>query len=443
MKRYIVIIMLSGCLFSNNNSKSRPVSTYSIVAYDENTGELGVAVQSHWFSVGSLVPWAKAGVGAVATQSFVKVEYGPEGLVAMEQGKPANLVLDELIKKDEGRAVRQVAMIDVKGNVAAYTGEKCIYAAGHYIGKNYAVQANLMEKETVWSAMADAFENTSGHISERMMASLEAAEDEGGDIRGKQSASMLVVSGEPTGIPWEDIVMDIRVDDHTEPLKELRRLIRIHKAYQHANMGDKFMEDKKIDEAMLQYEKATSLYPKNPELPYWSAVTLASTGNIDAALPIFLDVFSKSPKLKDLTPRLVISGLLPDNQKLIERIMNVDVMKPADRFYIELVNERNHELEKDDRGNYHIKAGKTQRIFKLIGITDSQEMERIDWKTKNAFSWNDGIQTSDYPILESKTYTKNGVGETMIGIPPEMEGGTVSIYGFYFNQIDSLKIFVH
>ena len=169
-------------------------------------------------------------------------------------------------------------------------------------------------------AMAYAFENTSGHISERMMASLEAAEDEGGDIRGKQSASMLVVSGEPTGIPWEDTVMDIRVDDHTEPLIELRRLIRIHKAYQHANMGDKFMEDKKIDEAMLQYEKATSLYPKNPELPYWSAVTLASTGNIDAALPIFSDVFSKSPKLKDLTPRLVISGLLPDDQELIERI---------------------------------------------------------------------------------------------------------------------------
>ena len=137
MKRYMVIIMLLGCLFSRNNSIIRPVSTYSIVAYDENTGELGVAVQSHWFSVGSLVPWAKAGVGAVATQSFVKVEYGPEGLVAMEQGKPANLVLNELIKKDEGRAVRQVAMIDVKGNVAAHTGEKCIYAAGHFIGKNY------------------------------------------------------------------------------------------------------------------------------------------------------------------------------------------------------------------------------------------------------------------------------------------------------------------
>ena len=443
MKRCIVIIMLLGCLFSRNNSNIRPVSTYSIVAYDANTGELGVAVQSHWFSVGSLVPWAKAGVGAVATQSFVKVEYGPEGLVAMEQGKPANLALDELIKKDEGRAVRQVAMIDVKGNVAAHTGEKCIYAAGHYIGKNYAVQANLMEKETVWSAMADAFENTSGHISERMMASLEAAEEEGGDIRGKQSASMLVVSGEPTGIPWEDIVMDIRVDDHTEPLKELRRLIRIHKAYQHANMGDKLMENKEIDEAMLQYEQAASLYPKNPELPYWSAVTLASTGNIDAALPIFLDVFSKSPKLKDLTPRLVTSGLLPDNKKLIEKIMNVDVMKPADRFYIKLVNERNHELEKDERGDYHIKAGKTQRIFKLIGITDSQEMERIDWETKNSFSWNDGIHTSDYPILGSKTYTKNGVGETMIGIPPEMEGGAVSIYGFFSDQIDSLKIFVH
>lgn len=443
MKRYVIFILLAGLIFSRERSISRPVNTYSIVAYDEETGELGVAVQSHWFSVGSLVPWAKAGVGAVATQSFVKVEYGPDGLSGMEQGKTADQVLKELIREDEGQDVRQVAMIDVNGNVAAHTGEKCIYAAGHQIGKNYAVQANLMENNTVWAAMAYAFENTSGHLSEKMMASLEAAEEEGGDIRGKQSASMLVVTGEPTGIPWEDTVLDIRVDDHPKPLKELKRLIRINKAYKHANLGDKFMEDENITEAMIQYEQATSLYPENAELPYWSAVTLASNGDIDEALQIFFDVFRRAPQLKDLTPRLVSAGLLPDDKQLIEKIMNVGRIINNDNFYMELINERNHELKKDNKGNYHVKAGNTQRIFKLIGVTDSQEMERIDWETKNSFSWNDGIHTNDYPILSSLTYTKDGIGETMIGIPPEMQGCTVLIYGFYLDKVDSLKILVH
>ena len=312
-----------GVLFSQTFSESTPVHTYSIVAFDEETGELGVAVQSHWFSVGFLVPWAKAGVGAVATQSFVKVDYGPEGLNRMENGQSAEEALNSLLAEDEGEAVRQVAMIDVKGSVAAHTGTKCIYAAGHQIGKNYSVQANLMEKETVWPSMANAFERSNGDLAEKMMAALEAAEAEGGDIRGKQSAAMLIVSGNPTGIPWKDVVMDIRVDDHAEPLKELKRLIRIHRAYQHANKGDHYLELEEIEKALVEYEKASEFYPENPELPYWSAVTLASKGNLDQALPIFWKVFKKEPRLRILTPRLVNSGLLPDDPELIEAIIQI------------------------------------------------------------------------------------------------------------------------
>ena len=315
--------IILGVLFSQTFSESTPVHTYSIVAFDEETGELGVAVQSHWFSVGFLVTWAKAGVGAVATQSFVKVDYGPEGLKRMENGQSAEEALNSLLAEDEGEAVRQVAMIDVKGSVAAHTGTKCIYAAGHQIGKNYSVQANLMEKETVWPSMANAFERSNGDLADKMMVALEAAEAEGGDIRGKQSAAMLIVSGNPTGIPWKDVVMDIRVDDHAEPLKELKRLIRIHRAYQHANKGDHYLELEEIEKALVEYEKASEFYPENPELPYWSAVTLASKGNLEQALPIFRDVFQKEPRLRILTPRLVNSGLLPNDPALIEAIIQI------------------------------------------------------------------------------------------------------------------------
>ena len=327
LKNYFLLFCL--ITFANDSfahviPKSNPVSTYSIVAYDEKTGEFGVAVQSHWFSVGFLVPWAKAGVGAVATQSFVKVEYGPDGLALMEDGKSAKEALDQLIFTDKGQAVRQVAMIDSKGGVAAHTGENCIFAAGHTIGKNYSVQANLMEKETVWSSMANAFEKASGDLADRMMASLEAAEREGGDIRGKQSAAMLIVTGEPTGLPWKDTVMDIRVDDNPHPLKELKRLIRIHKAYQHANKGDHYLEINEVDNALIEYEKASDLYPENPELPYWSAVTLVGLGDLDKALPIFSKVFKKEPRLKMMTPRIVDAGLLPKDDKILKLIMELD-----------------------------------------------------------------------------------------------------------------------
>ena len=315
-----ILILFTIVLYSQH----RPVSTYSIVAYDEKTGELGVAVQSHWFSVGSLVPWAKAGVGAVATQSFAKIEYGPEGLELMEKGLTAQGALDSLVSKDPGRAVRQVGMVDAKGNVAVHTGKKCIEFAGHKTGNNFTVQANIMASQTVWPLMAMTFEMTDGDLAERMMVALETAQAEGGDLRGKQSASMLIVSGNPTGIPWKDTVLDLRVEDHPEPLKQLRRLIRIHRAYRHANKGDYYMEIGNVEGALVEYNLSSSLYPENPELKYWTAVTLAGRGKLEEALPMFRDVFQKAPELKTMTPRIVPSGLLPDDNDLLDQIMSVE-----------------------------------------------------------------------------------------------------------------------
>jgi len=309
-------------VFPQKTSSMRPISTYSIVALDETTGELGVAVQSHWFSVGFLVPWAKAGVGAVATQSFVKVDYGPDGLQLMESGITAVDALKTLTSKDEGEAVRQVGMIDIKGNVAAHTGSRCIKYAGHIVGENYSVQANMMANGTVPKAMAVAFEKTKGDLADRMMAALEAAEAEGGDIRGKQSAAMVIVSGEPSGVDWKDTKLSLRIEDHPTPLIELKRLIRVHRAYQHANMGDHYMETEEIDKALIEYSKAAEYYPENAELPYWSAVALANGGRLEEALPVFRSVFQRNPDLKTMTPRLVKSGLLPDDKSLISKIMN-------------------------------------------------------------------------------------------------------------------------
>ena len=321
-KRLILVLAILTLVFPQKTSSMRPISTYSIVALDETTGELGVAVQSHWFSVGFLVPWAKAGVGAVATQSFVKVDYGPDGLQLMESGITAVDALKTLTSKDDGEAVRQVGMIDIKGNVAAHTGSRCIKYAGHIVGENYSVQANMMANGTVPKAMAVAFEKTKGDLADRMMAALEAAEAEGGDIRGKQSAAMVIVSGEPSGVDWKDTKLSLRIEDHPTPLIELKRLIRVHRAYQHANMGDHYMETEEIDKALIEYSKAAEYYPENAELPYWSAIALANGGRVEEALPVFQSVFERNPDLKTMTPRLVKSGLLPDDKSLISKIMN-------------------------------------------------------------------------------------------------------------------------
>lgn len=300
----------------------RPVHTYSIVARDPATGELGVAVQSHAFAVGSGVSWAEAGVGAVATQSFIDPAYGPLGLDLMRAGRSAPDALKGLIAADDGRDVRQVAMVDAAGRVSAYTGSRCIPSAGNHVGDGYSVQANLMDNDNIWPAMARAYEAAKGDLAERLLQALEAAQTAGGDIRGMQSAAILVVKGVSSGKPWQDKIFDLRVDDSPQPLVELRRLVRLQRANNLGNEGDRYFE-KKDDAAALKAYAAEALDPDNAEMAFWHAVALVNTGKVDEALPVFAKAFRMYPKFRELVPRLARVGLLPADQKVIGRIVAV------------------------------------------------------------------------------------------------------------------------
>lgn len=325
MRSTVFTLLISILLFSNTFSQQfhpDPLAhTYSIVAYDSVTGDIGVAVQSHWFSVGTVVCWGEAGVGVIATQSFVNVSFGPRGLELLKKGLTPQQVIDELLKSDEGREFRQLAVLDAKGNAAAFTGKNCIQPAGHIIGKGYSVQANLMLNDKVWPAMAKAFENSKGSLAERMLEALEAAENSGGDIRGKQSAALLVFTGKPRGKIWEDKLVDLRVDDSPEPLVELRRLLKVHRAYEHMNRGDLAVEKNDMETAMKEYTAAMEMFPENLEMKYWTAVTLANNGKFNEALKLFKEVFSKDEKWKILTPRLIPNGLLKVKQEELDKIM--------------------------------------------------------------------------------------------------------------------------
>jgi uncharacterized Ntn-hydrolase superfamily protein len=302
-------------------SPIRPVSTYSIVARDPETGDLGVAVQSHWFSVGALVPWARAGVGAVATQSMVEVTYGPNGLDLMAEGHDAVSVLSDLLGKDERQDIRQVAMVDAFGNAVAHTGANCIPEAGHKVGQGYSVQANLMGPATVPDAMAQAFEKARGPLAERMIAALAAAEKEGGDIRGRQSAAILVVRAESTGEPWNDKLVDLRVEDHPEPVRELERLLTLHRGYEQMNAGDLAVEHGDLDGAEIAYARAEDILGDNLEARYWHAVAMVNAGALDRALPVFADIFRRGENWRELTPRLVGPGFLKVDEETLARIM--------------------------------------------------------------------------------------------------------------------------
>ncbi len=290
---------------------------------DPATGQIGVAVQSHWFSVGSVVPWAEPGIGAVATQSFIDPSYGPRGLYLMRTGTPAPEALAALLRADADSQVRQVAMIDARGRVAAHTGSRDIPAAGHQVGRWYAVQANLMRNETVWPAMARAFEETDGDLAERMLVALEAAEVAGGDIRGRQSAALVVVSGDRTQAPWHRI-FDLRIEDHPDPLGELRRLLMVARAYNAATAGDNFLTAGEVDSALTSYRLASELLPDeatNGELIYWVAVTLADLGRVDEAIPLFRRAFTQDESWMELLGRLPGAGLLSADAATVQRIL--------------------------------------------------------------------------------------------------------------------------
>ncbi len=308
----------------------RPVATYSIVARDGKTGNLGVAVQSHWFSVGSVVPWAEPGVGAVATQSLVEVSYGPKGLTLMREGKSAAKALEELTAQDEGEAYRQVAMIGATGEPAAHTGDLCIAHAGNVMmrfedGTVISVQANMMEKEGVPEAMVAGFNAGRGEFPERLIAALIAAERAGGDIRGRQSAAILVVSGEPTDEPWNEKLVDIRVEDSQTPLHELGRLLFLHKAYQHMDAGDKALEVGDKRRALTEYRIAAQSAGRT-EMYFWTGVALANAGLEKNAAWWLEQAFTDKETgdaWRELLQRLPASKLFPDDKELLERFLAI------------------------------------------------------------------------------------------------------------------------
>jgi uncharacterized Ntn-hydrolase superfamily protein len=275
--------------------------TYSIVARDPDTGELGAAVQSHWFSVGSLVTWARPGVGAVCTQSIAEPAYGPWMLDALARGEAPGDALAALLAKDEAAAFRQVAAIAPTGAPATHTGEKCIGFAGHAAGDDFSVQANMMASEAVWPAMADAFTRATGPLSRRLLAALRAAEAAGGDARGKQSSAIVVVPAE--GEPWRRTV-ELRVEDHPEPLDELERLLILSEAYTLAGHGDDLMGEGRHDEAGEAYRQAAALAPGNHELLFWAGVAEFDTGDRAEGLAQVRRAIELQPGWRDLLARL-------------------------------------------------------------------------------------------------------------------------------------------
>ncbi len=309
----------------NNRSKNNFFAhTYSIVARDPKTGEMGVGVQSHWFSVGSVVSWGEAGIGVVATQSLVNKSFGLRGLELLRQGKSPQEAINLLISDDDGRDVRQVAILDTQGRVATHTGPKCIKHAGHKIGNSFSVQANMMLSDEVWPAMAEAFKRCDNlSLPERIIKSLEAAESVGGDIRGKQSAAILIVAGEPTENKWEDPLIDLRVEDHNEPLKELSRLLKIFRAYEHMNNGDLAIEKGDMAKALKEYDAAQKMFPENLEMTYWTAVSLANQNQMDKALILFKRIFKKDKNWRLLTERLPHSELLNVKEEEMKKILSL------------------------------------------------------------------------------------------------------------------------
>jgi uncharacterized Ntn-hydrolase superfamily protein len=255
--------------------------TYSIVARDPSTGELGVAVQSHWFAVGPIVPWARPGVGAIATQANVRIDYGPRGLELLEAGIEAPEALRRLLAADELRESRQVAFVDAAGRTAAFTGAECMAAAGDTQGDGVSCQANIMVSDAVWPAMLDAFGHAGGPLSLRLLAALDAAEALGGDLRGRQSAAILVVPGE--GEAWEHTI-SLHVEDHPEPLAELRRLHTLDDAYRLAGRADEELAAGRHERAFELFARAATLAPGADELRFWAGLGAAQVGQMELAL---------------------------------------------------------------------------------------------------------------------------------------------------------------
>ena len=295
--------------------------TYSIVARDPETGRMGVAVESHFFSVGPIVPWAEAGVGVVATQAHVEVSYGPRGLELMRGGATAGRALGALVLGDKEADHRQVAMVDSMGRVAAHTGDLCIAEAGDRQGEGVSVQANMMLKATVPDAMLSAYESASGDLADRLLAALDAAEAEGGDIRGRQSAAIVIVKGRASDEPWGDRLMDLRVEDHPEPLVELRRLVEMRRGYDAVERAEEAALNGDLETAATEYAAAEARVGENVEASFWAACSLAAAGQEERARELLKKCVAKNSGWAELLRRLPATGLFLQDPDLIERLL--------------------------------------------------------------------------------------------------------------------------
>jgi uncharacterized Ntn-hydrolase superfamily protein len=274
--------------------------TYSIVARDAASGEMGVAVQSHWFSVGSVVAWARPGVGAVATQSVAEVAHGPNMLDRLAEGLDAATAIESVLLSDEQARYRQLGAVDAQGRAAAHTGSDCIPRAGQVVGEGFACQANMMAAGTVPGAMADAYTSHDGDLPARMLAALQAAEQAGGDVRGRQSAAMVVVPA--TGEPWRTRI-EIRVEDHADPLGELARLLRLARAYEMAGEADELAAEGAHAEATALYVRAAELAPEADELTFWAGLGVAAQ-DLDGGVRLVRNAAAVKPAWLTLLDRL-------------------------------------------------------------------------------------------------------------------------------------------
>lgn len=296
------------------------VATYSIVARDAATGQLGVAVQSCYVAVGAAVIWGEAGVGVVATQSFANIDFGPEGLAMMRDGVAAADALRRLLEGDPQRETRQAALLDARGRAAAHTGTACVAAAGHLVADGVSVQANMMTDDTVWPAMMTTYERATGDLAARLIAALEAAEARGGDIRGRQSAALLVVAGTRTEKPWQGRLFDVRVDDHPDPVAELTRVLRVKRAQ---NAQSRFVGAAtagRMDEAIGALRQATELAPESGETRLAAAMAASFQGRSDDARGILRDLFDAKPNLAEWMRRMIDAGYIPPDAILLETI---------------------------------------------------------------------------------------------------------------------------
>lgn len=293
--------------------------TYSIVALDAATGELGVAVQTRWLAVGSVVPWIRPGVGAIATQSFVDTRYGYAGIELLAAGRAPDDVLAELLAADRDPGIRQVGIVDAAGRAAAHTGADCVAAAGHLARGGVSVQANMMERPTVWPAMLRAYEAAAGDLADRLVAALRAAEAEGGDVRGRQSAALVVVPGRPDAHPW-DIRYDIRVDDARAPLDELDRLLALNRAYEALDAAFEALAVGETTAALAFFEQAATLAPEDDQVRLWQALAAFDSGDEDRGRRLYRSALEVEPRAGEHLRRFVAAGQLPGQERLVARL---------------------------------------------------------------------------------------------------------------------------